>query len=156
MLEKLADYDEHLMEELLSDVEPPRDEVFTDLDRELAEGLVVPVLIGSAEGDNGIRRLLKAMRHEAAGSVRRCGAHGHHSRATTDRASAQDVSLRPWRQAQPVRVMSGTLKDGAVCASADGSDARVGGIFALMGAAQTKLTEAKAGDTVALVRLEGV
>ena len=32
--------------------------------RELAEGLVVPVLIGSAEGDNGVRRLLKALRHE--------------------------------------------------------------------------------------------
>ena len=64
MLEKLADYDEHLMEELLSDVEPPRDEVFDDLSKELAEGLVVPVLIGSAERDNGIRRLLKALRHE--------------------------------------------------------------------------------------------
>ena len=49
MLEKLADYDEHLMEELLSDVEPPRDEVFGDLSKELAEGLVVPVLMGSAE-----------------------------------------------------------------------------------------------------------
>ena len=35
MLEKLADYDDHLMEELLSDVEPPRDEVFADLSREL-------------------------------------------------------------------------------------------------------------------------
>src|SRR5260221_5927476 len=46
MLEKLADYDEHLMEELLGDVEPPREEVFTELRRELAEGLVVPVLIG--------------------------------------------------------------------------------------------------------------
>jgi len=29
MLEKLADYDEHLMEELLGDIEPPREEVFT-------------------------------------------------------------------------------------------------------------------------------
>src|SRR5882762_7098287 len=65
MLEKLADYDEHLMEELLGDIEPPREEVFSDLRRELAEGLVVPVLIGSAEGDNGVRRLLKALRHDA-------------------------------------------------------------------------------------------
>ena len=64
MLEKLADYDEHLMEELLGDVEPPREEVFGELKRELAEGLAVPVLIGSAEGDNGVRRLLKALRHE--------------------------------------------------------------------------------------------
>ncbi|HEX4860432.1 MAG TPA: GTP-binding protein, partial [Rhizomicrobium sp.] len=65
MLEKLADYDEHLMEELLSDVEPPRDEIFADLSRELAEGLVVPALLGSAETNNGVERLLKALRHEA-------------------------------------------------------------------------------------------
>ena len=38
--------------------------MFGDLERELAEGLVVPVLIGSAEGDNGVRRLLKALRHD--------------------------------------------------------------------------------------------
>ena len=54
MLEKLADYDEHLMEELLSDIEPPRDEVFADLSRELADGLIVPALLGSGEGDNGV------------------------------------------------------------------------------------------------------
>src|SRR5262249_46928905 len=64
MLEKLADFDEHLMEELLSDIEPARDEVFEDLSKELAQGLVVPVLLGSAEGDNGVERLLKALRHE--------------------------------------------------------------------------------------------
>src|SRR6201996_1644970 len=37
MLERLADYDEHLMEELLGDVEPSNDEVFGDLARELAD-----------------------------------------------------------------------------------------------------------------------
>ena len=33
MLERIADYDDHLMEELLSDVAPPRDEVFDDLSK---------------------------------------------------------------------------------------------------------------------------
>ena len=64
MLEKLADYDDELMEQLLTDIEPPRDRVFSDLSRELAEGLITPVLIGSAENGNGILRLLKALRHE--------------------------------------------------------------------------------------------
>ncbi len=64
MLERLADYDEHLMEELLSDIEPPRDEVFSDLSRELADGLIVPALLGSGESDHGVERLLKALRHE--------------------------------------------------------------------------------------------
>ena len=83
MLEKLADYDEHLMEELLGDVEPPREEVFGDLERELAQGLVVPVLIGSAEGDNGVRRLLKALRHEVpevAAAAARAGIDGRRRR----------------------------------------------------------------------------
>ncbi len=156
MLEKLADYDEHLMEELLSDIEPPRDEVFTDLAKELSQGLVVPVLIGSAEGDNGIRRLLKAMRHELPDVS----------------AAAARIGIKPSNEAivqvlktyhsshggklSLVRVMSGTLKDGAILHRQDGSDARVGGIFALKGETQTKLAEAHAGDTVALGRLEGV
>ena len=65
MLEKLADYDDELMEQLLEDVPPPRDKVFDDLSKELRDGLICPVLLGSAENGNGILRLLKALRHEA-------------------------------------------------------------------------------------------
>jgi len=38
MLERLADYDDHLMEELITEIEPPRDEVFDDLAKELQAG----------------------------------------------------------------------------------------------------------------------
>src|ERR1051326_2714120 len=155
MLEKLADFDEHLMEELLSDVEPPRDEVFEDLSKELAQGLVVPVLMGSAERDNGIHRLLKALRHEVpdvAAVADRLRIKGSSDAIVqvlkTFNGSHGKLSL--------ARVLTGTLKDGAVLHSRNGSDARVGGVFALKGDAQTKLAEAKAGDTVALGRLEGV
>ncbi len=154
MLERLADYDEHLLEELLSDVEPPRDEVFGDLKRELAEGLVVPVLIGAAESDHGIERLLKALRHEvpevaAAAARAQVGAgcdavvqilktfHGGHG---------GKLSL--------VRVLRGSLKDGAVLHGLKGREARIGGIFALAGDKQIKRSTAGAGDTVALARLE--
>ena len=65
MLEKLADYDDALMEQLISDIDPPRDLVFDDLARELREGHVVPVLMGSATEGHGVTRLLKAVRHEA-------------------------------------------------------------------------------------------
>src|ERR1700761_1870666 len=40
MLERVADYDEHLMEELLGDIEPDAAEIFGDLARELGEALV--------------------------------------------------------------------------------------------------------------------
>ena len=155
MLEKLADYDEHLMEELLSDVEPPRDEVFGGLSKELAEGLVVPALMGSAEKDNGIRRLLKALRHEvpevSAAAARldiASNANGIVQILKTYNGSHGKLSL--------ARVLAGALKDGAVLHASDGRDARIGGIFALRGEAQTKLGEAKAGETVALARLDGI
>ena len=155
MLEKLADYDEHLMEELLSDIEPPRDEVFDGLAKELAEGLVVPALIGSAEKDNGVHRLLKALRHE----VPEVGAVAARLGIKTNGDAIVQI-LKTYNGAHGKlslsRVLSGSLKDGAVLHAADGRDARIGGIFALRGEAQTKLADAKAGDTVALARLEGL
>src|SRR5436309_1265794 len=67
MLEKLADHDDALMEQLLEDIQPPRDAVFDDLARELREGLICPVLLGAASRENGVLRLMKALRHEAPG-----------------------------------------------------------------------------------------
>jgi elongation factor G len=155
MLEKLADYDEHLMEELLSDIEPPRDEVFEDLTKELSDGLIVPALMGSAEKDNGIRRLLKALRHETpevAVTAKRLGVEAKGEGVVqvlkTYNGAHGKLSL--------VRVLAGGLKDGQVLHTRAGQDARIGGMFSLRGDTQTKLTEAKAGDTVALGRLEGI
>ena len=56
---------------MITDIEPPRDQVFDDLTSDLREGLVAPVLIGSAEEGHGVTRLLKALRHESAGHQRR-------------------------------------------------------------------------------------
>src|SRR5246127_4649842 len=67
MLETLADHYDKLMEQLLEDFQPPRDKVFDDLRRELREGLVCPVLMGTAIRANGGLRLLKALRHESPG-----------------------------------------------------------------------------------------
>ncbi len=154
MLERLADYDEHLMEELLSDVEPSPDEVFGDLTREFAACQVVPVLIGSAEGDNGVRRLLKALRHD----VPEVGAAADRSGIKPGAEVVVEV-LKSFHgghgKLSLARVLSGTLKDNAVLHGPAG-DARVGGIFALAGEKQIKKTQASAGETVALARLEGV
>src|SRR5690606_9950384 len=63
----LADHDDSLMEQLLEDVQPPRDAVFADLAAEMRAGQILPVFLGSATNGNGILRLLKALRHEAPG-----------------------------------------------------------------------------------------
>src|SRR6201999_1807835 len=67
MLEKLADHDDALMEQLLEDIPPPRDRVFDDLAKEERDGLVCPVLLGVATRSNGVLRVLKALRHESRG-----------------------------------------------------------------------------------------
>jgi len=155
MLEKLADYDEHLMEELLSDVAPPRDEIFEDLQRDLRDGLIVPVLFGSAERDNGVRRLLKMLRHDVpdvSAVCARSGVSGNdtilHVLKTYYTSHGGKLSL--------VRILTGHLKDGAMLFRQGGADTRVGGLFALRGETQAKLNEAGPGDTVALGRLEEV
>ncbi|HEX4106423.1 MAG TPA: elongation factor G, partial [Rhizomicrobium sp.] len=153
MLERLADYDEHLMEELLGDVEPPRDEVMDDLRRELSEGLIVPVLIGSAEGDHGIRRLLKALRHEVP-DVAKAAERGGIKTGTTAIQIIKTFHGGHGRLSLG-RVLSGSLKDGATLHGPHG-DTRVGGILSLMGDKQIKKSEAHAGDTVALARLDNV
>src|SRR6201999_3224681 len=49
MLEQLADFDDDLMEQLLSDAIPDQDAVFADLVSEMNRGLIVPVFMGSAQ-----------------------------------------------------------------------------------------------------------
>ena len=156
MLEKLADHDDELMEQLLSDMEPPRDRVFADLARELAEGLVTPVLFGSAEHGNGIGRLLKALRHEAPvleDTVKRLGLKpGAGSTAqilkTFHTAHGGKLSI--------ARVLAGEIADGAVLYGAEGQEARVAGVFAMLGNTPVKQAKASLGDTVALGRLERI
>jgi elongation factor G len=156
MLERLADYDEHLMEELLSDIVPPRDEIFDDLQRDLQQGLIVPVLFGSSLGDNGIRRLLKMLRHEVPevdACVKRLGLPAGNDTVvqvlkTYHTMHGGKLSL--------VRVLAGHLRDGATLYHSSGDDTRIGGLFALKGQEQVKLADAGPGDTVALGRLEDV
>src|SRR5947208_6559884 len=65
MLEQLADHDDELLEQLLMDEAPAREKVHQDLARETGDNLGVSVLFGSAISSWAVRRLLKAMRHEA-------------------------------------------------------------------------------------------
>ncbi len=154
MLEQLADYDDDLMEALLEDIEPTKDTVFGDLAQELAQGQICPVLLGSAENGNGIRRLLKAIRHEVPtveATVERLGVEAKSTVAqilkTYHTTHGGKLSL--------VRVLSGQLKDGTILFDGSGKNERVSGIFTLLGQEPSKVSVAVAGDTVALGRMEG-
>ncbi|AIB12597.1 elongation factor G [Azospirillum argentinense] len=149
MLEAVADYDDALLEKLLEDVAPDTQEVYDRLASELADDLIVPVFFGSAENDNGIRRLLKALRHEGpdvATSAERAGIPADATVAaqvfkTLNGSHAGKISL--------VRVWRGTVNDGMTLGGE-----RVSGVFRMMGHNQEKLSQAAAGEVVALGRLD--
>jgi elongation factor G len=156
MLEKLADHDDELMEQLLSDLEPPRDVVFNDLSRELAEGLITPVLFGSAEHGNGVGRLLKALRHESPNVVETSKRLGLAANGGAVAQVLKTFHTAHGGKLSVARILSGDIADGAIFYGGSGQDARTAGIFTLLGATPTKVSEAHAGDTVALGRLEGM
>ncbi len=115
LLEKLSDFDDALLEKLLEDAVPDRTEVYRHLTREMQEDLIVPVMIGSAEHGHGVRRLLKALRHEVPAA-----------RATADRLGIPEDALVAQifktlyaphvGKLSLTRVWRGTLKDGDVLA----------------------------------------
>ena len=157
MLEKLADHDDALMEQLLEDIAPPRDAVFDDLARELREGLICPVLLGSALRENGVLRLMKALRHESPGvaeTAKRLGA----SSAKGDALAYvfKTMHLQHGGKLSLTRVLAGHLDDGATLQSSTGETGRVSGILSVSGAHDTKRASAEAGDMVALGKLDTV
>ena len=155
MLERLADYDDALMEELISDIEPPRDQIFDDLTQDLRQGLVAPVLIGSAEAGHGVTRLLKALRHESPGIARlrarlgvaESGPALAHAIKTIHTAHGGKLSL--------ARVLRGSFNDGALVKSAKGED-RISGLSRLTGLSGSKQAKVEEGDCIAFGRLDHV
>ena len=153
MLETLAEHDDALMEQLLEEIEPPRDAIFDDLAADLHEGVVTPVLIGSAENGNGALRLLKAIRHDApdvAATRERLGATEDGTllqvMKTTHTPHGGKLSL--------VRVLSGGLSDGTELTSSSSGTGRVSGINRMLGKEQTKTASALEGETVAIGKLD--
>jgi elongation factor G len=65
LLEHLSEFDDWLLEELVEDREPPSDALYAISARVLRENKIIPVMIGAASHNNGMMRLMKALRHEA-------------------------------------------------------------------------------------------
>jgi elongation factor G len=154
MLETLADHDDELMEQLLEDIQPPRDRIFDDLAKEQRDGLVCPVLLGVANRANGILRLLKALRHESHGvdaTAKRLGVKGSDPTAyvfkTFHTQHGGKMSL--------ARVLAGQIGDGVTLQTTAGEVGRVSGVLKLVGQTTEKRGQAGAGDTVAFAKLDG-
>ena len=153
MLEKLADHDDELMEQLLADIPPPRDKVFDDLAKEVRDGDVCPVLLGCATRTNGVLRLMKALRHESPNvqtTAMRLGVQPAEAVAyvlkTLNTSHAGKMSV--------VRVLEGQIGDGVTLLTPEREAGRVSGTFKLVGQTVEKRNAAGAGETVALGKLD--
>ena len=151
LIEKLADFDDVLLEQLLEDVEPPKEEIYRHLTRTLSQVQVVPVFVGSALADWGIRRLWKALRHETPTP------HVTAERfeiAAEGEPLAQVIktyNLPHTGKLSLARVWRGTISEGMVL-----NGTRVAGLLRLTGAQQEKIPSAQTGEVVGLTRMEDI
>jgi elongation factor G len=155
MLETLADHDDQLMEQLLEDIEPPRDKVFDDLAKELRDRIVCPVLLGVATRTNGVLRLLKALRHEAPGAgetAQRLGVKA----AGTDAVALVLKTFHTTHggKMSVARLLAGQAGDGTTLTTTGGEAGRVSGVFKLMGQHFEKRGQAASGETIAFGKLD--
>jgi len=152
MLEQLADHDDELLEQLLMDETPSREKVLQDLARETGESLGVSVLFGCATSSWGVRRLLKALRHE-----------GPAPQAAASRLGVTDPSMYafkiihgPTGRLALCRVLGGKIDEGSDIKTDDGEHARVGSLFKVQGEKTQKASEAHDGDVVAVAKIDSV
>jgi len=153
LLEHLADHDDELLEQLLMDQAPTQDKVVADLARETGESLAVPVLFGSASSAWGVRRLLKALRHEAPDP-----------KATADRLNVSNPAIYVFKVSNGgsvgrlalARALGGTIAEGSDLKARSGETARLGALFRVQGERTQKVNEAKPGDIIGIAKVDGV
>ena len=154
MLETLADHDDQLMEQLLEDIQPPRDKIFDDLSKELRENLVCPVLMGSATRTNGVLRLMKALRHETPGIVETANRLGVKTGNDPVAYVLKTLHTSHGGKMSIARVLNGQVADSTTFISPERDAGRVAGVFKLLGQATEKRGAAQAGETVAFGKLD--
>ncbi len=151
LLETLADYDDALLEQLLEEIDPDKRKVYGHLAETLQADLLVPVVLGAAERDNGVQRLLKLIRHEGPShraSVARRGI------AVEGEPLAQvfrTVHAAHMGKLSYVRMWRGTVKDGDVL-----NGVKVSGVYRPIGGKLDKMPSAAEGEVVAFGRMEAI
>ena len=150
MLETLADFDDDLMTLLLEDQEPPTELIMRDLRKTLRTDQVVPVFLGVADQDMGVRRLIEALAREVPEPDARTEELGLDGDGDTVVQVLKNLYLPHAGKLSLVRIWRGSVKDGTVL-----SDMRVGGVYRVFGGQQQNVGSAEAGEIVALARLDG-
>jgi elongation factor G len=164
LLEAMADFDDHLMEELLEGVEPPLEEIERDLCVECSHDQVVPVLVAAGISGAGVAALVRAIETWLPSPVDAPQVDAEGRPIESDPAAPAiarviKTSIHPQSgKLSIVRVLSGTIKADATLTNITKRDekVRLGGLYRIQGKKQEALPEACAGMIVALARLETV
>ncbi|MDR3517993.1 MAG: elongation factor G [Azospirillaceae bacterium] len=151
LLEALSDFDDALLEQLLEDIAPEKEELYRQLSKDFASDLIVPVFLGSAESDNGVRRLLKALRHETPEAPVAAERMGLPNGSAVLAQVFKTFHAMHSGKISVARIWRGTVTDGMILGGE-----RVSGLYRMMGYEPRKLTQAEAGDIVALGRMEKI
>ena len=149
MLETLSEFDDTLLEQLIEDIAPEKSLIYRDLHDEFGADLIVPVLLGAGDRENGVRRLLKALRHDTpfvdVTAQRR-------DLPSNGVAMAECFKVLHQSHAGKLslcRVWSGKLVEGQ---SVGGQ--RIGTLLRPFGQRLDKISEAKTGEIVALAKVD--
>ena len=151
LIEKLADFDDALLEKLLEEVEPSKEEIYQHLTKSLSRVEVVPVFLGSALADHGVRRLWKALRHETPQPQETAARLGIAAEGEPLAQVIKTYHLPHTGKLSLVRVWRGAINEGMVL-----NGTRVAGLLRLTGAHQEKVPSAQAGEIVGLTRMEDI
>ncbi|MEC4807088.1 MAG: elongation factor G [Jaaginema sp. PMC 1079.18] len=153
MLETLSEFDDHLLEELLEDIEPPQAEILQDIKQDLSADLIVPVFFGLAEQDYGVRPLLDAVVAETpppTATAARRGLKVDNSSETIAQVLKTYYTPQGGKLSL-VRVWQGELSEGMTL-----NDTRIGSLYRLCGQQQQPVQTASIGEIVAISRLEDI
>jgi elongation factor G len=164
LLEAMADFDDHLMEELLEGVEPPLEEIERDLCTECSHDQVVPVLVAAGASGVGVPAIVRAIEKwfPSPAQAPHLDAEGRPiapDPAGPVIARVIKTSIHPQSGKLSIaRILSGTIKADATLTNITKRDEkiRLGGLYRLQGKKQEPITEAGPGSIVALARLDSV
>jgi elongation factor G len=151
LVEVLADHDDALLEKLLEETRPSAGEVYAQLHKDQASGAIVEVLLGSAERDNGVRRLWKALRHDVPSPNETAGRLGLATEGEPLAHVFKTIYAPHTGKLSYARVWRGPIRDGATLGGQ-----RICGIHRLHAGEPQKIAEAGPGELVALGRLDSV
>jgi elongation factor G len=151
LVETLADRDDALLEKVLEDIRPTPEELYLDLRKDLLAGAVIEVMLGAGEAAHGVRRLWKALRHEAPGAAETADRKGVDPEGPPLAQVFRTEYAGHTGKLSYARIWRGEIKDGVTLGGT-----RLGGIYHFVNGELSKSPACVAGDIVALGRLDGV